>query len=259
MHDPRVVKRLSARDIEALTFIGEGFEVAQYQLRAAIFPDVSEVVVSHFVQRALRNGWIAVERWNGVGINRLRLAPSGRAVLIGAGCDSDSVFVPRRAVASKDVKHTLWINDLRVVFQTCEPRFDALLPAWQLQRRFAPAPAAIPDLLAVRKMNGNQRGLVCACEIDLGGERLKNVFLPKLAILSKLLEDWSDGSPNVILVLTSTPRRVAILRDAFAAAEFRAVRLVAGELPGDVGEAGLLALKRLLISDLPFTRGVSTI
>jgi hypothetical protein len=208
MHDPRNGLRVSERDIRALTFIGEGYEVAQYQLHAAIFPNVSAVVVSHFVTRAVRNGWIAVERWNRVGINRLRLTARGRQVAVRAGGDPVALFVPKKAVASKDVAHTLWINDVRVALGMIAPPFDAILPAWQLQRRFVPPPAAIPDVLALRGERDDSAPLVFAFEIDLGGERLAKTFLPKLRTLHRLVQEWSnDSALATTLVLTTTANR----------------------------------------------------
>lgn len=218
MHDPRRTKPPSARDIAALTFIGEGYEVAQYQLHAAIFPNVSAVVVSHFVTRAVRNGWIAVERWNRVGINRLRLTAVGREAVAQAGGDTKSLFVPRRPVATKDVVHTLWINDVRVALRNYELPFDAVLPAWQLQRRMTPPPAAIPDVLAIRKPRGGLPPLVYACEVDLGGERLTRTFLPKLEILQSLMLDWCGGGDSKILVLTRGSQRAATI-NAFGKAK----------------------------------------
>lgn len=236
MHDPRNGLRVSERDIRALTFIGEGYEVAQYQLHAAIFPNVSAVVVSHFVTRAVRNGWIAVERWNRVGINRLRLTEAGRQVVLRAGGDPVALFVPKKAVASKDVAHTLWINDVRVALGAIRPHFDAILPAWQLQRRFVPPPAAIPDVLALSGERNDSADLVLAFEIDLGGERLARTFLPKLRTLHRLVQEWSnDAALAMTLVLTTTANRaVAINRVAIA----EQLSLTAETIPATAGPDG---------------------
>ena len=243
MHDPRRSRTPSERDIAALTFIGEGYEVAQYQLHAAIFPKVSAVVVSHFVTRAMRNGWIAVERWNRVGINRLRLTRSGQDVAVRSGVDSKSLFVPRRPVATKDVAHTLWINDVRVVLRECVAAFDVILPAWQVQRRMTPSAAAIPDLLAIRKPHGETPGAIFACEVDLGGERLVRTFLPKLVKLNGLLSEWSGEAGAMILVLTRGEQRVAAI-NAFANSERLA--LIARSLPPLSGSEGLGPIAQLV-------------
>jgi hypothetical protein len=244
MHDPRRVKAPSARDVAALTFIGEGFEVAQYQLHAAIFPNVSAVVVSHFVTRAVRNGWINVERWNGVGINRLRLAATGREVVVRAGGDERSLFVPKRAVASKDVPHTLWINDVRVALlfnDVCG--FHAILPAWQLQRRLLPAPGAIPDVLAMRRESRSHTGFLLACEVDLGGERLAGTFLPKLKTLHTLLSEWKGSGDAQILVLTHGVRRARTIN---AYAEANELSALATCLPHANGSGGLASLREIV-------------
>jgi len=109
-HVPRT--RLRDRDIEALAFIGRGFEVAQYQLHEAIFASRSPNVVSRFVIRASERGFIATERLGGIGMNRLRLTRRGREFLVNRGITEDELFAPAKAVALKDVAHTLAINDL---------------------------------------------------------------------------------------------------------------------------------------------------
>jgi hypothetical protein len=246
MHDPRRAQRLSPRDIAALTFVGEGFEVAQYQLQAAIFPAVSAVVVSHFVKRAVVSGWIAVERWNRVGINRLRLTASGRHMLIAHGADPSSLFTPRRPVATKDLAHTLWINDLRVVFLKSEIPFDRVVPAWQLQRRLSPPPAAIPDVLAIRQADAGDPGLLCACEVDLGGERLAKVFLPKLIKLKNVVRDWSGDSRSAVLVFTRGAQRAASIRELLRSVVRDHLETVVHELPTVGGVEGLAVLARVL-------------
>ncbi len=242
MHDPRRSRPPSERDIAALTFIGEGYEVAQYQLHAAVFPNVSAVVVSHFVTRAVRNDWIAVERWNRVGINRLRLTACGRDIAVEAGVDRKSLFVPKRPVATKDVAHTLWINDVRVALRR-SAQFDLVLAAWQLQRRMTPAPTAIPDVLAIRRDRVGLQSLVFACEVDLGGERLVRTLLPKLRKLHGLVLDWSGGVSSAIVVLTSGARRALAIND-FAASE--TLSIVAASLPEQSGIAGMTLVSALV-------------
>jgi hypothetical protein len=251
MHDPRRAKVPSVRDVAALTFIGEGFEVAQYQLQAAIFPNVSAVVVSHFVTRAVRNGWIVVERWNGVGINRLRLTGGGRDVILHVGGDERSLFVPKRAVAPKDVPHTLWINDVRIgLLLNNRCAFDAVLPAWQLQRRLSPAPAAIPDVLAIRNDGASPPALVFACEVDLGGERLAGTFLPKLKALHSLLSEWKGGADAQILVLTPGVGRAHTINDFAQANE---LAIVAACFPPVAGPSGLESMREILEKVLTHT------
>lgn len=231
----------SARDIEALTFIGEGFEVLQYQLHEAVFVGRSEFVVSRFVRRWAARGVLAIERWNGIGANRLRLTPLGRSELVRCGGARDGqLFAPRQAVALKDLMHTCWINDLRVLLRRAPRPFDVISAAWTLQRNLVPPPPAIPDLLALRASRESDLGFVLACEVDLGGERVKGVFAPKLVKLASLLGMWAAGAPALILVLTRGERRAAILRGAVAELE---VPTVVDELPGVFGRAGLRVLR----------------
>jgi hypothetical protein len=207
VHVPRT--RLRDRDIEALAFIGRGYEVAQYQLHEAIFASRSPNVVSRCVIRASERGFIATERLGGIGMNRLRLTRRGREFLIDRGIAEDELFAPSKAVALKDVAHTLAINDLRVALLGLRNPPALISPAWFLQRRLSAA-LAIPDLLA-RWPAGAGSGLLLACEIDLGCERLATVFLPKLERLRELLNDATEGDRAGIVVFTRGNRRVGLL------------------------------------------------
>lgn len=231
-------RRLSARDLQALRFIGEGYEVAQYQLQAAVFGALSPTVTSRFVQRAVGRGLVAAERQDGIGMNRLRLTVAGREFLAGSGQSVDHVFAPRRGVAPKDLPHTLRINDLRVVLAGRATPPSDLLPSWALQRSLAAD--AIPDLLAVwRGLNGTRA--VLACEVDLGTEGLEKCFIPKLHRLTRSVRE-SAGEHGGLLVLTHGRRRLAALMNL--AHELR--ELIAVELPAETGRRGLLALQKLL-------------
>lgn len=248
MRDPRDGPTLTSRDLLALAFIGRGYEVAQYQLRVAIFLGLSEVVASRRVRRWHRLGLIAIERWNGVGINRIRLTAAGRAVVVAAGlATEDELFVPQRAVQPKDVVHTLWINDLRVVAGEGFPiRADRIEPAWALQRRLVPAPPAIPDLLLLQKAREGKRAALVAMEVDLGGERLTSTFVPKLVKLADLLVEWAGPSARTwIVILTRGPRRLESLRSRLLEADLP-VPIAAELLPEAAGLEGLAALRCLL-------------
>jgi hypothetical protein len=208
VHVPRT--RLRDRDIEALAFIGRGYEVAQYQLHEAIFTSLTPNVVSRFVIRASERGFVAAERLGGIGMNRLRLTRRGREFLVDRGIAEDELFAPAKAVALKDVAHTLAINDLRVALLGLPSRPSLISPAWFLQRRLSSA-LAIPDLLARWPAGAGARGLLLACEIDLGCERLATVFLPKLERLRELLNDAAEGDRAGIVVFTRGSRRVELL------------------------------------------------
>jgi len=239
-YDPRRQPQVTDRDIEALLFIGRGHEVAQYQVHMAIFNGLSEGIMSRWTQRMLKRGAIVVERWAKVGINRLRLTPTGRELLVSRGVAVDDVFTPRTPTALKDVQHTLWINDLRVVLPTLAVAPDVIAPAWLLQRRLG---AVVPDVLAIRTPRGHDKGFALAVEVDLGAERLKSVLLPKLARLRDQLAEWAGGAPAAVLVLTRGERRVAAMRAALAPGS---VPVLVEQLPPMTGRPGLHALQELL-------------
>ena len=202
--------RLRDRDIEALAFIGRGYEVGQYQLHEAVFTSLAPNVVSRFVVRASERGYIAAERLGGIGMNRLRLTRLGRECLVDLGIGEDELFAPAKAVALRDVAHTLAINDLRVALLGLKNPPTLISPAWFLQRRLSSA-LAIPDLLVRWPAGAGARGLLLACEIDLGCERLAAVFLPKLERLCELLNDVAEGDRAGIIVFSRGAKRLAAL------------------------------------------------
>jgi len=240
LYDPRRQPQVTDRDIQALLFIGRGHEVAQYQLHVAIFPGLAEGIVSRWTQRLLKRGAIAVERWAKVGINRLRLTPKGRELLVARGIAVGDVFTPRTPTALKDVQHTLWVNDLRVVLPQLSIPPDVIAPAWLLQRQLG---TIVPDVLAVRTARLDDRGYALAVEVDLGAERLKSVFLPKLTRLREQVGEWAGGAPAVVLVLTRGERRVAAMQAALAQG---GVPVLVQSLPAMTGRPGLDALRDIL-------------
>jgi hypothetical protein len=237
--------RLRDRDIEALAFIGRGYEVAQYQLHEAIFASRSPNVVSRFVIRATKRGLIAAERLGGIGMNRLRLTRRGREFLVGRGMAEDELFAPAKAVALKDIAHTLGINDLRVALAGLTNPPTVISPAWFLQRRLSSA-LAIPDLLARWPGRAGTRGLLLACEIDLGCERLATVFLPKLDRLRELLIDAVEGDRAGIVVFTRGSRRVELLEGHACEAS---IPVMPFTIPNTSGSReGILEMRALLAS-----------
>jgi hypothetical protein len=247
--DPRRLPRVTDRDLDALLFIGRGYEVAQYQVHEAIFTGLAEGVMSRWTQRMLKRGFVAVERWAKVGINRLRLTRAGRDTLVAHRMSVDDVFIPKTPTALKDVQHTLWINDLRVVMPRLKFAPDTVAPAWLLQRRFAGTRHAVPDLLAIRSPRPGDMGFLLAVEIDLGGERLKAVFLPKLKTLFSVASEWSGGAPAAVVVLTRGERRAAAIRLGL---EGESAPVLVSLLPSVPGRAGLRELAQQL--DVPGKR-----
>jgi hypothetical protein len=203
---------LSSRDLAALRFIGQVGELAQYQLHEQVFGDVSEVVVSRFVRRATKHDLIVTSRWRGIGINRLRLTTRGRSYLVQRGVTADELFVMRSPIAEGHIEHQLWIVDTLVVLGRAARKPDLLQPAWALQRRFTPRPAAIPDVLASFVSPPEQPALLLGVEIDRGSENLATIFLPKLEKLCDVLSSWAGGAASAIVVLTNNMRRRDALR-----------------------------------------------
>jgi hypothetical protein len=240
MHVPRT--RLRDRDIEALAFIGRGYEVAQYQLHEAVFASRSPNVVSRFVTRASERGFIAAERLGGIGMNRLRLTRRGCGFLIDRGIAEDELFAPAKAVALKDVAHTTAINDLVVALLGRPNPPSFVSAAWCLQRRLT-ASTAIPDVLASWPP-GRTRGMLLGCEIDLGAEPLASVFLPKLRRLARLLDEARDTKHAAIAVFTRGAKRIALLSDS---TNDSGVKLMAIPLPETCGSReGIRAFQALL-------------
>jgi hypothetical protein len=236
--DPRN-SALSPRDLAALRFIGQSGELAQYQLHEQVFRDVSEVVVSRFVQRATKHELIATTRWRGIGINRLRLTTRGRLQLVQNGIGADELFVLRSPIAEGHIEHQLWIVDTLVILGRAGRKPDLLQPAWALQRRFTPRPAAIPDVLASFVSPPEQPALLLGVEIDRGSENLASIFLPKLEKLCEVLSPWSGGAACAVVVLTNNMRRRDALRTR---AEPLPLPVIVELLPPSPGRPGLAEL-----------------
>jgi len=223
-----------------LLFIGQGGEVTQPQIHHRFFHGRSEAVVSRAMQKLATRELVAVERWNKVGINRLRLTGRGRDLLLSAGVPEHEIFVLRKPVAPAHVNHTAWINDLRVVVSTARRIPSFSLPAWAVQRLLRPLPPTIPDLL-VSYGDGERSALLLAFEIDLGSERLRTVFVPKLRRMQNVLRSWSAG-PAVIVVLTIGARRAASLRTQLDAPS-STVDIIIDTLPVTTGRQAIADLR----------------
>jgi hypothetical protein len=245
LRDPRSATALPERDYDALRFIGAWYQVAQYQLEDALFADRSPTIVSRCVRRLAAAGYVAVERWNRVGVNLLRTTARGRSALLERGVDDGAVFVPEKAVALKDLAHQLWVVDTGLALRGLHARLD-VTPCWGLRRKLAALkPATIPDLLALRYSACGETDAALAVEVDLGGERLKNVFVPKLALLRDTLHGWAGERPAAIIVLTVGPRRIAALNAALSETPHH-VPIFVFPLPHAAGRAALAELRGML-------------
>jgi hypothetical protein len=247
--DPRTVLPLPDRDFDALAFIGRWYQIAQYQLEGAIFPNRSPTVASRAVRRLHAAGLIVVERWNRIGLNLLRLTAAGCSALLERGIDERSIFLPKKAVALKDLAHHLWIVDTGLMVTSVSPTME-VTPCWTLRRRLsALRPAAIPDVLALRASVDGEPEAALAIEVDLGGERLKNVLVPKLGVLRDTLTSWAAGQPAAIIVLTVGNRRLAALEAALLL-QPHPVPIVVLPLPKQPNRPGLAALRQAMQSVL---------
>lgn len=226
-HDPRHALGLSARDITALTFVAVMGVAAQYQLHLCCFTGVSEVVVSRCVKRLRKRGLIDILRWNRTGINLLRLNAAGRAFVLSAGGLAEKDVFAAKWPAPSALAHHLWVVDVRLALAVVIPTFD-VLPCWALRRRFAGESVPVPDLLAVSR--DGQR--LYAIEVDLGGENLRSVLVPKLQALIAATETWSPQARRAVSVFTvGTARAESLRRHAAAANVGIAVEL----LPNAIG------------------------
>ncbi len=236
-HDPRFALGLSKRDIEALIFIAAMGKVAQYQLHIRCFHGVSEVVVSRCVKRLRDRGLLDVFRWNRTGVNLLRLTPSGRSFVISdGGLPEKDVFAAKWPTPSA-LAHHLWIVDVRLALADIIPTFD-VLPCWALRRRFASESVPVPDLLAVSH-DGRR---LYAVEVDLGGENLRSVLVPKLQALTAATASWAPDARRAISVFTvGTSRAESLRRHAGAAGLDVAIEL----LPNAIGRPAVQELVKV--------------
>jgi hypothetical protein len=199
-------RNLQPRDFDVLRAVGRFRMLTRPQVKRWLFPEVTEPVVTRFMNRAEKGGYLGVERLHGNGMQVLWLTRRGRDLLVARGTPGADLFPATGHVAAKDFEHTAMIGEAAVWLATRNPAPDELLPAWTLQRFFAGRMAVIPDLLAAWRGDGHgDAGL--AVEVDLGTEPLATVLLPKLITLARTLRDWLPESLLTILVLVPTARR----------------------------------------------------
>lgn len=239
LRDPRGAIELSARDLAVLRFIGMWI-CAQYQVALALFPGLSETVVSRCIRRLLRLDLISVTRFNRIGLNMLQIRSAGVRLLVERGAATEQeLFVRRSPIAPKDLSHSLWIGDIGLAFAQLPVGFD-VLPCWAVRRRFAGQKSApIPDLLAV---SGDGKRTI-AVEVDLATERTKLVF-EKLGRLSAAVEQLRGDGAAAIVVLTLGTRRVDALR---AGTRTSTIPIVVDALPSVIGRPSIPALKEILL------------
>jgi hypothetical protein len=192
--------------------------LTQPQLRKWCYPGRKESNVSRRIHRWLRLGLVGVERFLGMGCNLLFITERGVDALVDGGHARRSELFPRnRPIAAKDLSHHLYIADAALLAKRGVPMADPekVEPAWLLQRRHVPAPAAVPDLLVTSAPNASGRKSLIAYEVDLATES-KKVFVEKLGKLAKVLLEWSAGGKPSVIILTRGSGRKAALEQAVA-------------------------------------------
>lgn len=219
------------RDLEVMRAVGRFRMLTRPQLKRWFFADVSETVVTRFVDRTTGKGCLGVQRLHGNGMQVLWLTRKGRDVLVGQGVAAADLFPASGPAAAKDFEHTVMIGEAAVWLATKTIPPEELLPASALLRFFGGRMAVVPDLLALWRPEGSAPAAL-AVEVDLGTEPIQTVLLPKLALLADALHDWLPGCLTTILVLLPRGRRRAAVRDALPDLPIPVVIEVLEQLPG---------------------------
>jgi hypothetical protein len=211
--------RFLQRDLDAYALVGRFRMLTRQQLKSWLFADVSETMVTRFFERSIERGYLGVERLQGNGIQVCWLTKKGRDFLVDSGHAAASDLFPANGpVAAKDFDHTVEIVNAALAMRRRTPAPDELLPAWAVQRLFAGKLTVWPDLLCLWKPGADGPGSALAIEVDLGGEPVKSVLVPKTLELIGFLREWVGRAPAAILLLTATARRRDSLREALACA-----------------------------------------
>jgi hypothetical protein len=209
--------RILPRDIEAYILVGRFRKLTRQQLKSWLFAEVSETMVTRFFDRATERGYLGVERLHGNGMQVCWLTKKGRDFLVdGVHAAASDLFPASGPVPAKDFAHTMEIVNAALAMRRRTPAPDETLPAWAIQRLFAVTLTVWPDLLCLWKPHIDDPGSALAIEVDLGGEPVKTVLVPKTLELIDLLTGWTAGAPAAILLLTATARRRDSLRGALA-------------------------------------------
>jgi len=206
------------------------------QLKAWHFQTVSDTVVRRFVDRMVERGFLGQERINRNGVQVLWLTQAGADLLVDqAGVSRADLFPARAAVAAKDFAHTIAIGDVALAVALRGFRSDAMLPAWALQRAQAGRADVFPDLLCLARPLDGDPGAALAVEVDLGGEPIGSVLVPKTEKLAAFLAPYC-GSTLAILLLTVGSRRRAAIDHALRKANI-SVPISVEELGNFAGES----------------------
>jgi hypothetical protein len=229
-----MASRLLPRDLAALTTIGVFRMLTRTQLQAWHFEAVSETVVRRFIDRMSERRCLGAERINRNGVQVVWLTQAGADLLVDeAGVPRTDLFPARGPVAAKDFGHTTAIVDAALAVRRRGFPFNLMLPAWALQRAQGGHAAVFPDLLCLARATATDPGAALAVEVDLGGEPIGSVLVPKTEKLAAFLAPYC-GSALAILLLTVGSRRRAAIEHALGKAAIPVPILVA-ELDQFVG------------------------
>jgi len=187
------------------------------QIRFECYGGCKESNFARRLKRWLALGLVGVTRFLGMGCNLVWLTQKGADVLVDGGyATADGLFPRTRGIPPSCLQHHLWIVDLALLALRGIPAsYERVEPAWLLQRRHQPEPAAIPDLLLSSAAKGAGKRHLLAFEVDLATESLK-VFTPKLEKLIGVLAEWSMGGSAAVVILTRGSGRAASIERAVA-------------------------------------------
>jgi hypothetical protein len=206
-----VAGRLLVRDLAALTTIGIFRMLTRAQLKAWHFESVSDTVVRRFIDRMVERGYLGQERINHNGVQVVWLTQAGADLLVDqAGVSRADLFPARGPVAAKDFDHTTAIVDAALAVERYGFRSDMRLPAWALQRAQAGRAEVFPDLLCLVRPSATNPGAALAVEVDLGGEPIGSVLVPKTENLAAFLALYSGSKRGILLLTVGSRRRTAI-------------------------------------------------
>ena len=121
--------RLTDRDVAVLTTVGRFRMLSRAQLKVWRFAEVSEPVVTRFVDRMESAGYLGAKRLGGNGELVLWLTRRGANLLADHGVPPSDLFPATNPSAAKDFEHTSAIMETATWLALRRPRPDELLPA----------------------------------------------------------------------------------------------------------------------------------
>jgi hypothetical protein len=203
--------RVLPRDLESLAAIGRFRMLKRAQLHRWMFAGLSETVVRRFIDRLEERGWLGAERLNRNGTQVVWCTVAGRDALVQEGiAKAEDLFPARGPVAIKDMAHTGAIVDAAIRLSELGRGGDWMVPAWDFQRRLGGRMRVIPDLLCLTRATEVRRGTALAVEVDLGGEPIASVLVPKTATLVSFLQPYAGSAVGILLLTVGDRRRQAI-------------------------------------------------